>query len=154
MVDLPRGSDERSFFFALHKSFGITTAIVVFLRIAWRVSHRAPALPQSLATWQRRAATAVHHLLYFFLILQPVSGYVSSSFSGYKTRLWGVALPHWGWKDQVLNETFTEIHVASSVALLILIGIHLCGALAHLLMPHENVLRRMVPWFGRERRTD
>ena len=148
MVDIPRGTPERSFYFALHKSFGLTTAMVIVLRLVWRLVHRPPPLPDTLRRWQRMTATAVHHLLYLFLILQPLSGYVSSSFSGYKTRWWGVPLPDWGWKNQVLNEAFTEIHVVCSVVLLILIVLHVCGALAHLYMRHDNVLGRMVPWLA------
>lgn len=145
MVDLPKESPERTYFFALHKSIGLTLAVLLFVRIAWRWEHTPPALPESLAAWQRRLAEATHYLLYFFMLLQPVSGYVSSSFSGYPTRLWGVLLPQWGWKSPGLNELFTEVHETSSLALLCLIILHVCGALAHLVGAHENVLTRMLP---------
>ena len=64
---------------------------------------------------------------------------------GYKTKLWGVPLPHWGWKSPVLNEIFTDIHVASSVALLSLIILHLCGVIFHLYTGEMNIFRRMIP---------
>ena len=148
MVDIPRGTPERSFYFALHKSFGLTTALVVLVRLGWRFGHRPPALPDTLMHWQRITATAIHHLLYLFLLVQPLTGYISSSFSGYKTRWWGIPLPQWGWKNQVLNETFTEMHVICSVILLLLVVVHVCGALAHLYMRHDNVLGRMAPWLA------
>lgn len=144
MVDLPKGSPERGYFFALHKSVGLSTALVVLLRLGWRAVQAAPPLPGTIAAWQRKLAVATHVLLYVFLVLQPLSGYLSSSFSGYATHWWGVPLPEWGWQDAALNELFTDIHEASSDVLLCLIILHVCGALVHLAGP-DKVLFRMLP---------
>jgi cytochrome b561 len=146
MVDLPKGSAERSWFFALHKSIGLTTALLVLVRVLWRYFHRPPALPAHISSMQRRVVDGVHHLFYVFMFVQPVSGYISSSFAGYGTRFWGLPLPDWGWKDQVLNELFTDVHVASSVMLLLLIVLHLGGVLFHVFVVRDNVLRRMWPF--------
>ena len=146
MDDLPKGSDERSYFFALHKSLGLSAFLLLVLRVLWRVTHKPPELPSSLDNWQRKTATAVHHSLYLLMLLQPLTGYLSSSFSGYKTKFWGVvALPQWADKNKALNETFTEIHEIVSVVLLICILLHIAGAFAYLFMKHENVLKRILP---------
>ena len=145
MSDLPKDSPERTWFFALHKSVGLTTALMVVLRVIWRLTHIPPALPETMEYWKRRLAEATHHFLYVLMFLQPVSGYISSSFSGYSTKFWGIPLPDWGWKDQILNELFTDIHVASSVALLTLIVIHILGALHHGFTAEEGVVWRMLP---------
>ena len=146
MTELPKGSPERTWFFALHKSVGLTTALLVVVRVIWRLQHTPPALPEMIAHWKRRMAEATHHLLYLLMFVQPVSGYISSSFSGHSTRFWGIPLPDWGWKDQALNELFTSIHVASSMALLSLIILHILGALHHGMTAEESVLRRMLPF--------
>lgn len=146
MTELPKGSPERTWFFALHKSVGLTTALLVIVRVIWRLQHPPPPLPEMIAHWKRRMAEATHHLLYLLMFVQPVSGYVSSSFSGHSTRFWGIPLPDWGWEDQALNEFFTSIHVASSVALLSLIILHIMGALHHGMTAEESVLRRMLPF--------
>ena len=96
--------------------------------------------------WQRSLAHVVHLAFYALLVLQPLSGYLSSSFSGYTTRLFGVPLPHWGWRDAPLNEFFTEIHVMCSIALVVLIAVHLLGALTHVLTGESTLLRRILPW--------
>jgi len=146
MTELPKGSPERAWFFALHKSVGLTTALMVILRMSWRLTHVPPSLPETIEHWKRRMAATTHHLLYVMMFLQPVSGYISSSFSGHSTSFWGVPLPDWGWKDQPLSELFADIHGASSVALLSLIVLHILGALHHG-FPRENaVLRRMLPF--------
>jgi cytochrome b561 len=146
MVDLPKGSAERSWFFALHKSIGLTVAITVVLRLGWRIFNPAPALPDSVPRWDRILADATHKLLYVFMFVQPVAGYISSSFSGYKTRFWGVPLPHWGWKDPVLNSLFTDLHVASSIALLCLIFLHISGALFHQFYIRDEIMKRIWPF--------
>jgi len=145
MTELPKDSPERTWFFALHKSVGLTTALMAIVRVIWRLLHTPPALPETIERWKRRAAGATHHLLYLLMFVQPVSGYISSSFSGYSTRFWGIPLPDWGWKDQALNELFTNIHVASSVALLTLIVLHMLGAVHHGWAREDAVLRRMLP---------
>ena len=145
MVDLPKGSTERTWFFALHKSVGLTVAILAVLRLGWRMFSGVPALPDSIPGWDSLLASLTHRLLYVLMFIQPVSGYISSSFSGYMTRFWGMPLPQWGWKDPVLNELFTDIHVASSAALLCLIFLHVSGVLYHQFFKHDDILSRMRP---------
>ena len=123
MTDLPKGSEARTYFFALHKSIGLTAACVVLVRLTWRLRHPAPRLPDSLRAWQRTLAGAAHSLLYALLVAQPLSGYLSSSFTKYPTRWWGIPLPQWGWQDADLNTLFTDIHFACSIALLSLIAL-------------------------------
>ena len=145
MVDLPKGSDERSWFFALHKSIGLTMALLALIRVVWRFTHVPPDLPETVSLFKQKLAGLTHVLLYVAMIIQPLSGYISSSFSGYKTKIWGVALPHWGWKSPALNELFTDIHVASSVVLLCLVILHLSGVAVHIYEGDKQVLRRMLP---------
>ena len=145
MVDLPRGPG-RSSSFALHKSLGLSVFALALVRIVWRYFHRPPAYPAGMARWRVTLARSAHLLFYVLLFLQPISGYLSSSFSGYQTRLFGVPLPHWGWRDPPLNELFTEIHVMTSVLFLLLIGAHIAGALTHLFDRNDGVFRRILPW--------
>ena len=46
MVDIPRNTPARAFYFNLHKSFGMTGAIFIAAQIIWHFTHRAPPLPQ------------------------------------------------------------------------------------------------------------
>jgi cytochrome b561 len=145
MVDLPRGPD-RSANFALHKSIGLTVLLLAVVRIWWRFFHRPPLHDRAVPAWRVAAARITHLLFYVLLFLQPVSGYLSSSFSGYQTKVFGVPLPHWGWHDSPLNELFTEIHIMSSVLFVVFIGIHICGAISHGFSRSDGVLRRIIPW--------
>ncbi|MGH8610414.1 MAG: cytochrome b [Gammaproteobacteria bacterium] len=145
MADLPKG-EQRSAFFALHKSIGLTVFLLALLRLSWRLSHPPPRLPASLEPWRRRFAGVIHFAMYCCMFLQPMSGYLSSSFSGYATRYFGVPLPQWGWEDKFLNELFSSIHQASALTLCSLITIHVLAALSHALPGQEPVLRRTLPW--------
>jgi len=145
MVDLPKGSAERTYFFGLHKSIGLTVAALLVLRIGWRLWTPRLAPAEGLTRWQRKLSILTHRLLYVFMLLQPLTGYISSSFAGYPTRFWGLPLPQWAGKDPVLNELFSGVHKSCSMLLALLVGLHICGALAHLSGRHENVLRRMLP---------
>ena len=146
MVGLEKGSAERSYFFALHKSIGLTLALLAIFRLIWKIRSGSPSLPENLKPLEKKMATMVHHFLYLMLFLQPVTGYISSSFSGYKTKFWGIPLPHWGWKDKDLNNLFTEIHEICAFTLIVLLVLHIAGVINHLYKKEGDVVRRM--WFG------
>jgi cytochrome b561 len=146
MADLPKGT-ERSALITWHKSFGLTLALPVAVRIAWRARHAPPAYPPQMPPWQRRLAHRNASALYALLVLQPLSGYLSSSFSGYQTRFFGLALPQWGWDDPTLNAVFNTAHVACSRVLMALVALHLAGAATHAFVHRDGVVHRM--WLGR-----
>lgn len=145
MVELPQGP-QRGYYFALHKSLGLSLFALLCLRACWRLRHAPPALPDTLARWRVTLARSVHLAFYALLLLQPLSGYLSSSFSGYSTSWFGLPLPQWGWRDAPLNELFTEIHVVTSLALLLLLAAHILGVLSHVLAGESAMFRRMWPW--------
>lgn len=143
MDDLPKGPD-RGWYFALHKNIGISLFLLLLLRVIWRATHRPPPLPD-LPAWNRNLARANHFLLYALLFIQPVSGYISSSFSGHKGRYFGMELPYWGWKDETLNDIFSTLHEISSKVLLALVAFHLLGAIMHRAYYRDSTMRRMLP---------
>ena len=144
MADLPRGT-ERSELIALHKSIGLTLALLLALRLGWRAAHPTPPYPHAMPDWQRRAARANVYVLYVLLLVQPASGYLSSTFSGYETKYFGLPLPHWGWEAPELNYFFNFVHAVSARALIVFIAIHLIGAASHAFVYRDNVVRRMLP---------
>ena len=110
------------------------------------MSHEPPALPDSITHGQNNFINIIHKLFYVSMILQPVSGYLSSSFSGYKTKLFGIPLPHWGWENEQYNEFFTEIHEISAAILFGFIAIHLAGIVSHKLKGNgKSIMQRMLP---------
>lgn len=145
MVGTPKNTPERAFFFNLHKSLGIATAIFIVALIVWRVRHEAPALPTTMPRWERVAAVLNHRLFYVFMVLVTVAGYLTSSFSKYGPKLFGMPLPHWGWEDAALRSDFAAIHRGAALAFAVLIAIHIAAALKHLWLDKDGVFQRMMP---------
>jgi cytochrome b561 len=146
MIDIPKQPvGVRAFWFNLHKSIGMTIALLVVLRIAWRFRHPAPPLPVSVPAWQRRAAAASHALLYACLLGMPLVGFLGSTFSGYPIKYFGFALPQWGFESASLKEFFSAVHLGFAWVFMTLIALHTGAALKHLVLNRDGVFWRMWP---------
>lgn len=145
MIDIPKlPTGVRAYWFNLHKSIGLTIGLLVVARLAWRLTHRPPALT-ALPAWQVRAAGVTHVLLYACLVVMPLAGYLGSTFSGYPIRYFGLAVPGWGWKDDALKELFSAVHYYTALVFIALIALHVAAALKHLVVDRDGVFRRMLP---------
>jgi cytochrome b561 len=144
MEDLPK-SMERSNLFAIHKSLGISIFALLLIRLAWRHTHHPPPWLITMPHWQRQIAIFSHRGLYLFILIQALSGYLSSSFSGYRTAYFGLPLPYWGWKDPYLNALLTNIHALSAILFSALLSLHILAALRHLFIARDSTFQRMLP---------
>ena len=141
---VPRGIPLRSFYVNLHKSTGLSLAVLILARIAWRLLHRPPVLPSFLATWERRAARWSHVALYVCMLGMPLSGYVASNFSKYGVKLFNsIMLPPWGPQDPRVYAIFNTTHVVLSYVFVALIGVHLLAAVRHAIRG-DGVFTRML----------
>ncbi|MEM0955914.1 MAG: cytochrome b [Pseudomonadota bacterium] len=61
----------------LHLSFGVTVAVVVILRIIWRLMNRPPSLEPGTPV-EHFAAHAGHYALYAVMIIMPLTGYLGT----------------------------------------------------------------------------
>ncbi len=128
----------------IHKSIGLSIALLVLLRIVWRLRHPAPVLPATLAAWQRLAARCSHALLYLCLVLMPLSGFLGSSFTKYPIKFWGMVLPRWIDPSPAAKELCSQIHYATVCLFMLLIALHIAAAIKHALAG-DGVFRRMWP---------
>ena len=107
----------------VHIAIGVTILLLALWRIALRITHGAPPLPDSHPAALKFVARANHYLLYAFLVGMPLTG-ASAWFLGIK----GAA----------------DIHETGKTILLILVGLHIAGALTEHFVLRSNVLRRML----------
>ena len=131
--------------FNLHKSLGMTIFALMVLRLGWRLGHPAPALP-AMPGWQRFLALNTHALIYVALFIQPLAGYLGSVWSGYPVKLYGMTLPAWGAKSEMLKVLMSQAHLVCSWVLVAAITLHVAGALKHAVFDRDAVLARMSPF--------
>lgn len=91
MAILPAASPERAGFVGAHQSLGLTVLVLAIGRIGWLIASPAPPSLSGLTDAERRAAHAVHILLYVALLAFPVSGYLISQASS--VDFYGLAIP-------------------------------------------------------------
>lgn len=130
-------------YFDLHISLGLTAALLVALRIGWRLRQAPPVAPRELAGWQRRAARSSHVLLYVLMVLMPLTGYLGAAFGGEAMSYFGVPLPAWVTKNEGLKEQLFTVHSIMAWALVGMVALHVLAALKHLVIDKDTVFRRM-----------
>lgn len=148
MTDLPKGA-ERSAAISLHKSLGILALLLFGLRLAWRLTHHPPTDPR-LTPWQHGMARMGHRLLYLLLLLTPLSGYLSSSFTPYPMRVFGLSIPKAGYPDETLNALFGTAHSVLTWTLMAVLVAHVAAVILHQ-RQGVPVLTRMLPGRGPDR---
>jgi cytochrome b561 len=145
LEQIPRGAPMRGFYVNLHKSTGLTIALLIVFRLVWRLTHMPPQLPSFVPAWERVASRVNHLALYACMLVMPSSGYVASNFSKYGVKLFNVILlPPWGIDDKRIYAVFNGLHVATSYLLVGLIALHVCAAVRHAFR-RDGVLARMLP---------
>ena len=136
---------EVEFWISLHFSLGALTMLAIFFRIAWRLSHAAPA-SIGLPKWQQWASHATHAALYLLMLVTPVLGWGNVSSRGWDVSLFGLfQLPRLTETGSIIGSAMGDIHVALVYVMLGLIGVHVLAALYHHFVLRDHVLREMLP---------
>lgn len=143
-VESAKEMSVRSFYFNLHKSIGVTIFFLVIFRIYWRLNNTPPKLLSSMTPLESKLATAAHHSLYLLMFLIPLTGIIMSMGSKYGVHWFGISfLP--GFDNETIRDLFHEFHEIFGLILLLILGLHITGALKHAFINKDGVLKRM--WF-------
>ncbi|HZP92926.1 MAG TPA: cytochrome b [Burkholderiales bacterium] len=144
MADLPV-SPWKLRLYSYHKWIGVTIFALVIARIAWRLTHAAPALP-TMPAWQRIAAHASHALLYLLTLAVPITGWLFSSAAGFQTVYLGVLpIPDLIAKNKAAADALKAAHWYLNLTMLTLVAVHVAAALKHHFVDRDDVLARMLP---------
>jgi cytochrome b561 len=141
----------------VHESFGFSIFVLALLRVAWRCSHPPPGFPAHFRLWERGAARCAHVVLYVLMIAMPVVGWLIISANLRRPMVifgtWILppfaplnALPA-GAHKTLLHDEFVTIHAIGAWSLLVLLILHVSGALKHQFVDGDDELRRM--WFAK-----
>jgi len=137
--------------FNWHKWAGVTILMLSALRLLWRLSHRPPALPANvlaaMPTWQRRAHSATHALLYLLFFAVPLSGWAYSSAAGLPIVWFGVLpLPDWVSVNKDLADAVLKpLHAAFAFSLAGFALLHIAASLKHQFIDRDGLFWRMWP---------
>ena len=145
----------------IHLSIGVSIFALVILRILWRLTNPQPELPPG-SRIQHLAAHAVHYVLYFFMILMPITGYFGTGadidylnvpqfretalYNWLVTETLGIA-----WETFEKPVDFIHKKIGGAIVLWMLILIHAGAALYHHFVKRDDVLKRMLPTLHNDR---
>jgi len=137
-------------YYPWHKSFGVLTFLLVLAQITLR--WRTPVLPKpplTLAAHERFFSQLVQRAMYVLIVIVPLMGYSMSSTYTLSDGVFffGVNLPELLAKNYDWFVVFQWLHKVCAYTLLVLILVHITGALKHRFFdkdPRNDVLRRML----------
>jgi cytochrome b561 len=128
--------------FQLHKNVGLTVVVLVVILLYARVRFLLTA--RTPRSHLRGFSFVQDVLLYALLLACCLSGYLSSAYSGWATRVWWlVDLPNWGGDNDELNILYSDIHSWTYYGLLAVIAVHIGNAVYHAFR-NDGVVRRMI----------
>ncbi len=136
-------------FYAIHESAGLTILLVAVARIAWRLTHPPPPLPEHIPAPMRVAARANHVALYAALIAQPILGFVATNAWGFPLRgetayLGFINLPKFMEQDEALAGAVQTAHNVLGMTIVALLVLHVGAAVFHQAIRRDGTLLRMV----------
>jgi cytochrome b561 len=131
-----------------HKAIGTVVLGLAVLRVLWIRIHGAPDLVPSPRVTEVIARIS-HGLLYLLLLALPATGLGMTLFSGRGVDLLGI--PPLLEANKAVAGALHAAHGPLFLATVIVVFIHVIGALWHQYGRHDATLGRMVPWLrGKE----
>jgi len=147
----PKGSDPRETMKALHFMFGLSVLLLVLPRIVMRIFQVSPPITPQPPAWEETMAKLTHLLLYLFMLIMPLLGWLTLSAAGKPIPFFGLQLPALLGEDKDLAKIIKEIHETIGEIGYYLIGLHVLAALYHHYFQLDNTLRRILPTFQSKR---
>ncbi|KPF42185.1 cytochrome b [Rhizobium sp. G187] len=130
-------------FYLVHESLGFLVLWLMLVRLGIRLTGGAVRL--EAPRHEKIAAESVHGLLYLFLILMPVSGFLATNAHGFPLKWFGL-FEVWSpiGKTPDIAFTLSAIHEWSAWILLGLFALHLAAALFHHVVRRDATLYRIL----------
>jgi cytochrome b561 len=129
----------------LHRSIGLILFVLVLLRILWRMFHKPEPLPQGVPAWQTLLSTVTQWLLYACMVALPVTGILGAEYSRNGLAFFGIPLKLGIGTDRATSKLFFQMHEFLIWTLVVLVALHVLGALKHLVVDRDDVFNRMWP---------
>lgn len=138
------GKEATDLLYTYHKTLGLVVLGLMLFRLVLRLSFGKPDYRPPIAAWERSVSTAVHASLYALLILQPMLGWLATGAGGFPVQFFKWNLPPILAKDEELSRTLYGLHGLVGSLILLLVLVHIAGALRHWLVKRDKVMTRMA----------
>ncbi len=127
-----------------HFSLGVLVLLLALFRLAWRLTHNAPALGRT-PTLPDRLAGLVHFLFYVAMVAMPITGILWREARGKVIDVFGLfSLPQFIEPSKALAKQMRDLHELGATIFLVLFALHLIGVLKRILIDKDNTLKRML----------
>ena len=131
----------------LHKSLGALVFIFGVVRIINRMRNMGkipPSVNHGALHWVEKS---VHGLLMVVMLAMPFVGWLISNAKGFPVSVFGLFnLPTLIQKNEPLAHTLSEMHETGAAVFVILLVLHVVGAVYHKINTRDEVLARMSPF--------
>lgn len=141
----PKGDPLRDAMKSWHAMAGLTVFCLVLIRLAIRSVSTIPPITPPIPDWQHKLARVMHAVLYGFLILMPLLGWLTLSAQGKPVPFFTWEWPALIGPDKALGHTLQDVHEIIGNIGYFLIGLHAAAALAHHYILRDDTLSRMLP---------
>ncbi len=146
MTDIPGLSPTKLKYFSWHKWAGVTILALAFLRLMWRLGHPAPAYPNSMSVFQKKAAGGLHGVFYVLFFAVPLSGYFYSLSAGVPVVYFGILpLPVLMAPNPELKPLLKALHFWLNMMLAGGVAMHVLAALKHQFIDKDGIFKRILP---------
>lgn len=153
MGRLPVGGDKVAAY-QLHYAIGVLMLVLVLGRAAWRLMAPGPINDADKPGWESVAAHITHYVFYTCLFGLPLTGWAMISATERSQDLTFLGLFDWPllpfqaldnparWPVEAVAEW---LHWGLVVSLLLMIPLHVAGALKHQIIDRDDVFHGMLP---------
>ena len=132
--------------FNWHKSLGLLALLLALARLLNRRAGTLPPWAPTLSPLEQQIIHRAEQLLYFAMLVMPVSGFLYVMAGGFGVRLFGlVDLPNPIGVSPPLAALAKWTHVAAAHLLLLPLGAHLALVLGHHFGLKDRLIARMLP---------
>ena len=126
----------------LHNSLGILIFLLAIFRICWRWINIRPE-PLSSKKILIKLATFIHILFYVIFFVMPLSGYLLTNLQGDVVSFFGTQLPEILERNRDMKRVAHSIHDLLGNIILVMLALHVVGALYHHYWLKDNTLKRI-----------
>ena len=128
-----------------HKSIGLTLAMIVLARIAWRFISPPPKPLETHTQTEVKIAKVAHLLLYLLLLVTFISGYLISTADGRPIEVFGLfEVPATLTSIENQEDIAGWVHWIVACVLMGLAGLHAAAALKHHFIDRDRTLLRIL----------